>query len=219
MQLDRSQLRVLVVDDHPMFRLGLRLGLQDLGFGRVDEAEDGRHALEVLRGRQYDVVLVDLMMPHANGVQVAREVAAQREGGSSDCVVIMLSSYEEPAVKVVAAEAGVASFVGKETSPAKLADIIDHAVLKRSARSEPSYIGTPRLTVREASVLRCLVAGAATKDIATTLHISPETVKDHLRRLYSKLGATDRMSAVAIARRLGLLLLDEIGEAPGSNHE
>ena len=210
MGVDRVTLSVLVADDHPMFRMGLRMALLDLGFGRVDEAVDGRHALDILRGRHYDVLIVDLMMPNVNGVQVARSVAARAALAQPRPVIVMLSSFDEPAVIAAARDAGVASFVGKETEPERLARHIDDLVAGRPV-AHATMERVPALTVRESTVLRHLVHGATSKDIGVILGISPETVKDHLRGIYTKLNVGDRVAAIAEARRLGLILLDEIG--------
>lgn len=209
MAVDRATLSILVADDHPMFRLGLRLGLRDLGYGRVDEAVDGRHALDLMRGRQYDVLILDLMMPNVNGVQVARSLQRANGGARSSPVIVMLSSFDEPAVVAAARAAGVASFVGKETEPERLARHVDDLLEGRTVSQGPRE-QVPSLTSRESAVLHHLVRGATSKEIAAALGISPETVKDHLSGLYVKLNVGDRVAAVTEARRLGLVLLDEL---------
>ncbi len=205
---ERSEVRVLIADDHPMFRLGLAMALRSLGFNHVDEAVDGQHAVDLNRGRSYDVVLLDLRMPRLNGVEAARRIVAS--GGDRPPVVVMLSTFDEPAVISAAREAGVRAVLGKETEPAELAMRIDRFVAEPGGSEMDPTPPVPTLSIREEQVLRRLVAGASTKDIATDLDISIETVKDHLGRLYAKMDARDRISVVAAARRLGWILLDEL---------
>jgi two-component system, NarL family, nitrate/nitrite response regulator NarL len=209
MAVDRSKLRVLVADDHPMFRLGLALALRSLGFGQVDEAVDGRHAVELATGRRIDVVILDLRMPRLNGVDAARSISRADAHEHEAPVIVMLTTFDEPAVVAAAAEAGAVAFVGKEIEPEALARLLDDLLARRGSR----MIATPELphlTSREADVLRLLVSGMSVKEMAQTLGISPETIKVHLGRLYGKLGVNDRVAAIRAGRRLGWVVLDEI---------
>lgn len=212
MAVDRSKLYVLVADDHPMYRLGLAHALRSLGFGQVDEAVDGQHAVELAMGRRIDAVILDLWMPRLNGVDAARSISRSDASGHVAPVIVMLTTFDKPAVVAAAVEAGVVAFVGKETEPEALARLIDDLLERRGSR----FIATPELpylTPREAEVLRLLVAGVTAKEMAQVLGISPETVKDHLGSLYGKLGVNDRVAAIGAARRFGWVVLDEIHAA------
>lgn len=209
MSRPRAELRILIADDHPMYRLGLAMALRSLGFGQVDEAIDGQHAADLAHGRAYDVVLLDLRMPRLNGVDAARRIVGSVPDGRPTPVIIMLSTFEEPAVVAAAAGAGATAFLGKETEPEHLARRIDELVGSEARRLQPPS-DLPDLSPREFEVLRRLVTGATGKAIAAELGISPETVKHHVNRLYAKLGVSDRVSAVQAARKYGWVVLDEI---------
>ena len=203
----RSGLRVMIADDHPMFRAGLALSLRQQGFGAVDEAVDGQHAVELQRGRAYDVIILDLRMPRLNGLDAARAIGAA--DATPRPIVILLTTFDEPAVLDAAQRAGVSAVLGKDTEPARLAERIDAMV---ASGGVPAISGTrvPVLTSRERDVLALLVRGTTTKEIAEALGISPETVKDYLGRLMAKFDARDRVSLVAAAHRMGLVLLEDL---------
>jgi two-component system, NarL family, nitrate/nitrite response regulator NarL len=190
-----------------MFRLGLVLALRSLGFANVDEAVDGLHAVDLCRGRSYDAVLLDLKMPRMNGIEAARAIASRDPSVEAPSIIVM-TTYGEPAVIKAAMEAGAAAFLGKETEPEELARCIDDLLAGR--RRVVPHHGVPELSSRESDVLRLLLAGTSTKEMASLLGISADTVKDHLGRIYAKLGVFERVSAVNEARRLGLVLLDEL---------
>jgi len=207
--VERGSVHVLVADDHPLFRLGLGMALRSLGFGRVDEAVDGHHAVELCRGRSYRVVLLDLRMPRLNGIEAAQAIIDMQRPSGEPPVVIMLTTFDEPAIVRAAQQAGVGAFMSKETEPEALAHAIDRLLAGEATPPTPR-VTVPELSVREHDVLRHLAAGASVKDVAYVLGISPETVKDHVSNVYAKLGVRDRVSAVREARALGMLLLDEI---------
>lgn len=204
----RSGVRVLVADDHPMFRMGLAVALRSLGFECVDEATDGQHVVELARGRAYDVVILDLRMPRLTGVDAARAITSVSLGARQPRV-IMLSTFDEPAVVRAAAEAGASAFFGKETEPSELASAIDRLMSSEQATLLPA-IELPALTEREMTVMDCLVRGDTVKQIARQLELSAETVKDHVARLYDKLGVNDRVGLVRAAREYGWLMLREL---------
>jgi two-component system, NarL family, nitrate/nitrite response regulator NarL len=205
--VERAALRVMIADDHPMFRTGLVLSLRQQGFGTVDEAVDGQHAVDLHRGRAYEVVVLDLRMPRLNGLDAARAILAVESHARP--IVLLLTTFNEPAVVDAARRAGIVAVLGKETDPAHLARKIDALVASGGATrdAEPAI---PALTPRERDVLASLVRGMSTKEISSGLGISPETVKDYLGRLMGKLNARDRVSLVSEAHRLGLALLQEL---------
>jgi len=142
-----------------------------------------------------------------NGIDAARAILAT--AAATRPVLIMLTTFDEPAVIHAAVDAGVAAFFSKATEPEILARCVDDLLAGRSTRIVPEH-EIPTLTPREAEVIRLLCSGLATKEIAAELGIAPETAKDYIGRVYAKLGVNDRVSAANAARWLGWVVLDEI---------
>lgn len=193
-------MRVLVADDHPLFRLGLKYALSAQGFEVAAEAADGRAAIRACRAQGFDVVLLDVKMPDMDGIEACRAI----RGLEPAPIVIMLSTFEEPAIIRAAREAGATAYLSKETDPASLAELI-RAILRNPQRSWLPHVELPELTPREGQVLKLLAEGYSNKEIAERLEISPETVKDYLNGVYRKLNVRDRLAAVNEARSLGLV--------------
>ena len=207
--IDRSVATVLVADDHPVFRLGLAMALRQFGFGTVLEAEDGIGALRACRAGSVDVAVLDVKMPGMNGLDVIR--AIRTSDADRRPRFIVMSAFDQPAVVKAGADLQVDAFLGKETSPERITEVIDRALGGRSvSRDRAMQAGVEALTPRERDVLRLLCMGHPTKSIASALDVSPETVKDHLARLYAKLGARDRAAAVDAAHRLGWVTLADL---------
>lgn len=193
-------LRVVVADDHPLFRLGLTLALGAEGFEVVGEAEGGRRAVELCAQGGVDVVLMDVRMPDVDGIEACRAVTV----GEGAPVVVMLTTFEEPAIVRAARDAGATAFLSKETEPRELARLL-RAIIADPARDWMPRIELPSLTPREEQVLRLLARGLSNKAIARELGLSPETVKDYLLGAFRKLEVRDRVSAVRRAGELGLV--------------
>lgn len=193
---------VVVADDHPLFRLGLTVVLEQHGLDIVGQAGRGDEALQLVLSRRPDLVLLDVRMPGLDGIEVCRRVRASLP--ATRCV--MLSTYDEPAVLRQAMEAGAAAFFGKDTAPDEVAcwcrRLIDEPGL-HLLRGAMRVDDAPALSDREHEVLRLLALGHSNKRIAALLSLSPETVKDHCARLYAKLGTKDRTSTVNRAHDLG----------------
>ena len=207
--IDRSVATILVADDHPVFRLGLAMALRQFGFGTVLEAEDGIGALRACRAGSVDVAVLDVKMPGMNGLDVIR--AIRTSDADRRPRFIVMSAFDQPAVVKAGADLQVDAFLGKETSPERITEVIDRALGGRSvSRDRATQAGVEALTPRERDVLRLLCMGHPTKSIASALDVSPETVKDHLARLYAKLGARDRAAAVDAAHRLGWVTLADL---------
>ncbi len=192
--------RVLVVDDHPLFRLGLTMALAAEGYAVVGEAEDGESALAHPASGDVEVVLLDVRMPGIDGIEVCRRLR-QREAAP---VVVMLTTHEEPGVIEAARKAGATAFLSKETAPKELARLLS-AILKNPGRDWMPRTSLPELTRREEEVLVLLSRGMSNKAIAKVLGLSPDTVKDYLERVFQKLEVGDRLSAVRRATELGLV--------------
>ena len=193
--------RVLVVDDHPLFRMGLSLALAAAGFDVVGEASNGKEALCSVAGGRVDLVLLDIRMPDMDGIEACTLMTSHPSGGP---VVVMLTTHDEPGVIKAAREAGATAFLSKETDPRELALLL-RDILADPGRDWLPHVSLPSLTPREEQVLELLGRGLSNKEIAKAIGVSPETVKDHVERVYQKLEVRDRLGAVRRATELGLL--------------
>ncbi len=192
--------RVLIADDHPLFRMGLAYALKAQGFEVVAEVADGRAALEACRAFRPDIALLDVKMPVLDGLEACKHI----KNDPSPILVVMLTTFDEPAILAAAKAAGATAYLSKDTDPTELAGLLREVV----AAPERDWLPVPHLptlTTREAETLQLLAAGHSNKSIAKRLGVSPETVKDHLSSVYRKLEVNDRLSAVGKARDLGLL--------------
>ncbi len=192
--------RVLLVDDHPLFRMGLSLALSAEGFEVVAEAGDGEHALAVAAAQRVDLVLMDIRMPGTDGIEACRQLTTRQDPP----VVVMLTTHDEPGVVRAARQAGARAFLSKETAPKELARMLKR-VLEEPEKDWMPQVALPELTPREEEALTLLGKGYSNKAIAKEMDLSPETVKDHLERVFHKLDVRDRLSAVKRATELGLL--------------
>jgi len=193
-------LRVVIADDHPLFRMGLAYALRAQGFEITAEAATGREALAACRAVGVDVVLMDVKMPDMNGIEACRAL----QDLARPPLVVMLTTFDEPAVIQAAREAGAVGYLSKETDAEKLARLL-REIVAYPERGWLPPVRVPSLTRRESEVLALLAGGDSNKLIARRLGISPETVKDYLGGLYRKLEVRDRLSAVQRARELGIL--------------
>ncbi|KEF35624.1 MULTISPECIES: response regulator transcription factor [Deinococcus] len=193
-------MRIVIADDHPLFRMGLKYALLHQGFDVVAEAADGLQALGACRTLEPDAALLDVKMPGLTGIEVCERLRQTHPS----VVSILITTFAEPAIVQAARAAGARGYVSKETDPESLArqlrDIVANPDIDRLPQVE-----VPRLTPRESEVLPLLAQGYSNKEIAKNLGVSPDTVKDHLARLYVKLEAGDRTEAVSRARSIGLL--------------
>jgi len=204
--------RVLIVDDHPVVRDGIRGVLEhEDGFEVVGEAADGAEALARVAGAPVDVVLMDLRMPGMGGVEAITELRRSHP----QVRVLVLTTYDEDRDVLPAIEAGATGYLLKDSPRATLLDGVRAAHAGRPVLA-PSVAGrlmgivggdarADGLSPRELDVLRAAADGSTNREIAAALFVSEATVKTHLLHLYDKLGARDRASAVAIAYRRGLL--------------
>lgn len=198
--------RVLIVDDHPLFRMGLALALAADGFAVAGEAADGKQALRRVAEGGVDLVLLDIRMPDMDGIEACRLMTgAGRAAAPTDApVVVMLTTHDEPGIVRAARQAGATAFLSKETAPRELAALLRRIVADPRRDWLPS-VSLPSFTPREEQVLGLLGAGCSNKEIAKRMGVSPETVKDHVEHVYQKLEVRDRLAAVRRATELGLL--------------
>lgn len=211
-------MRVLLVDDHPVVRDGLRGVLEsEPGIDVVGEAGDGAEALARLdalarAGDGVDLVLMDLRMPRMGGVEAIGHVRER----FPDVRVLVLTTYDGDRDVLPAIEAGATGYLLKDAPRDVLVDGVRAAAAGRPVLA-PSVAGTlmglvgapaqdePVLSPRELEVLRLVASGATNRSAARQLFISEATVKTHLLHLYEKLGVRDRAAAVAVAYERRLL--------------
>ena len=209
-----STIRILIADDHPVVRAGLRgmlAGQPDLEL--VGEAASGEQAVRLVAELRPDVVLMDLRLPGLDGVAATQEIVARHPGTE----VLVLTTYDTDADILSAVQAGATGYLLKDTPRETL-----YRAIRAAARGETvlaptvatRLVGQMRgpaeetLSVREIEVLACVARGASNKEIARQLHISESTVKTHLLHIFGKLGVSDRTEAVTTALQRGILRLE-----------
>lgn len=204
-------IRLLIVDDHPVVRDGLRgMFAGDERFQVVGEAGNGHEALAVARSVSPDVVLMDLRMPGMDGVTTIRTLAEQ----GSAARVLVLTTYDTDSDVLPAIKAGATGYLLKDTPREELfravaaahrgESVLSPAVAGRLMGNLRSPAREP-LSQRELEVLTLISQGCSNRETATKLFISEATVKTHLLHVYAKLGVRDRAAAVATAFERGLL--------------
>jgi DNA-binding NarL/FixJ family response regulator len=193
-----EEMRLLIADDHPLFRLGLRAGLEGEGLVVVGEAENGQEALEKTLALRPEAVLLDLRMPGLDGLECTRRL---RQAGYQG-LVALLTTYQEPALVREAFLAGADAYFSKELSAPELKRRLLRVARGEERLNPPSL---PNLTPRAEEVLLLLAQGLSVKEMARALGLSPDTVKDYLENLYGKLLARNRVEALERARALGFL--------------
>jgi DNA-binding NarL/FixJ family response regulator len=209
-------LRILVVDDHPMFRFGLTAMLDaEPGFTVVGEAADGHEAVQAAEALHPDVVVMDVHLPGISGVEATRRIVT----ALPDVGVLMLTMSDESESVFATLRVGAHGYLLKNAQPEEIVRAIE-AVGRGEAifgpdvatrvlslcGSGPSTVRPPfpELTTRELEVLDLLSRGDDNSSIARTLCLSPKTVRNHISNVFSKLQVTNRAQAIVRARDAGL---------------
>lgn len=209
-------IQLLVCDDHEVVRFGLASLLQGTEIEIVAEVASGSDAVKnAMANPHIDLVLLDIRMPDGDGLNALGRIKLERP----ELPVLMLSTYDNPTYIARAVALGAAGYVLKGATREHLIETIETAATGQSAwtreelRRVTGALATPRLTAdvevpltqRESEVLRQLTHGLTNKEIAQTLEISYETVKEHVQHILRKIGVSDRTQAAVWAVRKGLV--------------
>ena len=205
-----QKIRILVVDDHPVLRDGVAAILENqVDMEMVGEARNGGEAVERFRALRPDVTLMDLQMPGMNGVDAIAAIRSDYPGAR----IIVLTTYTGDVQAVRALKAGAVGYLLKNSLRTELIDAIRdvHRGQRRVQRDVADEIALhvidEVLTEREIAILRLVAIGKANKQVASHLGLSEETIKGHLKNIFSKLDVADRTHAVTVAARRGIIEL------------
>jgi DNA-binding NarL/FixJ family response regulator len=212
-------LRVLLVDDHPVYRDGLARLLLDLGgFDIVGVSGNGREAVELSRSLTPDVIVMDLRMPVLDGVEATRQITRNQP----EIGIVVLTMFDDDELVFAAIRAGARGYLMKDADDVDIARVL-HGIARGEAIFGPGTAqrlldsinraegppplpkhAFPQLTVRELEVLELIARGRRNNDIAAELFLSERTVRNYVSNILSKLGAVDRAQAITMARDVGL---------------
>jgi len=216
-----APIRVLIADDQPMVRAGLRMILElEPDIDIVGEAADGNEAVAVAAATEPDVILMDVRMPNLDGLEATRRIVGSREDGPR---VLILTTFDLDVYVYEALASGASGFVLKDIEPEKLVDAIrviangeallsptvTKKLIEEFVRRPPDVVRpSPReleqLTAREAEIMALVARGLSNAEIAAQAFVSEPTVKTHVARILMKLGLRDRVQVVVYAYEHGL---------------
>ncbi|GCE21467.1 response regulator [Dictyobacter kobayashii] len=226
----KQPIQVLIVDDHPLMRKGIRMTLEEVSedFGLVGEADDGASALRQVAELRPDVVLMDIRMPGMDGLEALEHIRTQHPG----VAVILLTTYNDDELVLRGLSAGAHGYLLKDCelevllaairSAAQGQVLLSPELLQRALMAAQPETSMPRqppmpqasrkkyandLTERELTILSAVARGERNKEIAHQLGISERTVLAHLTTIFAKLQVDSRTAAVAVALQQGLILL------------
>ncbi len=215
--MTEQTIRILIADDHPVVRKGLKALLNtEPGLEVVGEAADGEQAVTKFHTLKPDLILMDLSMPRKDGIQAISEIRQ----ASSEVKILVLTSFAEDKRIIAAIEAGALGYLLKDSSPRELIQAVytvhrgesslhpsvAHKLIHRFQRSSEE-VQTEPLTAREIKVLRLIAAGLSNHDIAKELFISEPTVRTHVSNILRKLHLENRTQAALYALREGFASL------------
>ena len=212
--------RVLLVDDHRLVREGLRRTLEDAGFDVVGEAENGADGVDLAEQLRPHVVLMDVSMPVVDGITATRRMRSR----APDAHVVVLTMHADSDLVEKARAAGAAGYILKDASGEEVVTAVRRAIdgqrtispgVARAATpvapdgtDEPTA-DAPALTEREVQILQMLADGCTPAEVAERLFISPKTVRNHLTKVYDKLGVNSRSAAIVVGLQHHLIELPE----------
>jgi DNA-binding NarL/FixJ family response regulator len=233
-----KKIRILIVDDHPLFRQGIRWSLEtEQDMEVIGEAANGQEAIKLTDRLMPDVALIDVNLPGLNGLEVARVIKRH----NPQINIIIVSVYDEDEHLYQATKVGASAYSSKDVHPTELigtirevangAYLINEQVVVRpdvarrvlhqfrelaASEDDQSGILFAPLTSREIEILDCIARGLSNKEIATELNISSQTVKNHITSILRKLQVNDRTMAVMYAIRKGWIKMGYEHEHEGS---
>jgi DNA-binding NarL/FixJ family response regulator len=208
-------IRVIITDDHPVFRQGLHGLLEALGVSVVAEADSGPEAVKLAAELQPDVVVMDLHMPGGNGIEATRTITRT----SPRIGVLVLTMFRDDDSVFAAMRAGARGYLLKESGSEEIVravravaageaiygpEIARRVLTFFSNMPDPKRTAFPELTDREREVLELIAQGRNNQQIAGTLFLSPKTVRNHVSNIFMKLHVADRAQAIVLAREAGL---------------
>ncbi len=228
---DRPKIRVMIVDDHPLFRAGLRRVLELEPDLAIDcEAADGQQALDCAREHNPDVILMDVNLPSLNGLQVTRELRTSHQAAA----VIILTAYHDDEQMLHALRSGACAYFSKDVDAQEMVTairevvqgnyVVNEQVLAKPqvaswlltqfeqmavAGDEVTGHAFQPLSSREMEILKYITRGHSNKEIAKLLGISRQTVKNHMTSILRKLAVNDRTQAAVYALRRGWIRLQD----------
>lgn len=231
---DKKTIRIMIVEDHPLFGQGLRRVLElEPGFEVVGEVGDGQEAVDKTPVVNPDVILMDINLPTINGLQATRQIKFQNDS----VAVIVLTAYHDDEQLFHALRAGAAAYFPKDVMPSELITAI-RAAAAGNFVIEDTIMGRPQvaqwirkhfeelavfgesademfvpLSPREMEILQFITRGASNKEIARELGISRQTVKNHMSAILRKLAVNDRTQAAVLALRRGWVRLQDTVES------
>jgi len=222
-------IRILIADDHAIIRRGLRTLLEhEPGLQVVAEASDGREAIEVTRRERPHVVILDIGMPHLNGIEAGRQISELLH----DTQIVMLTVHADESYLLSALKAGARGYVLKSSAEFEIVEAV-RAVSQGKAFFSPKvsriladdytrYLqredvqdAYELLTTREREILQLLAEGASNKDVANVLNLSPTTVICHRQHIFQKLNLHSLADLILYAVRKGVISSQRSGAAPG----
>lgn len=214
-------MRVVIVDDHRLVRDGLRRALEEAGIDVVGEAGDGLEGVDVVSELRPHVVLMDMSMPNLDGLEATRRLRTR----APDSRIVMLTMHAEERLIADARMAGAVGFLVKDASTDEVVQAVRDAHSGKQVLAMPSPDAgpvldpqprddaaprqpdpdAPQLTDRERQLLQLLADGQTPKEVADALFIAPKTVRNHLTKIYAKLGVESRSQAIVEALKLGIV--------------
>ena len=204
----RKKIRVLLADDHMVVRMGIASLLSFAnGIEVIGEADNGLDAVKLAHELKPDVVLMDLQMPELNGVEATARIHADDPGAK----ILILTSFGTSAELKRAMDAGASGALVKSSSRTEIVDAIRSVmtggqVMSNEIRHTIENISAmPEMSPRQIEILNLVAKGFSNKEIAKIVGISPDTVKEHVANIFSRIGASSRAEAATLAVNLGLI--------------